>query len=556
MLAVLYAIWNFLVALAPLLSEFGAALIAIVGAVYEIFKITAAVTAFIAILDLLFDPRGAQRVGNLLANVVSGASKVARPLVTALAPELQGTVAAFVAAFQNLGPELSTSVAGPIGALAAGNYANAESNLAAGGPSTPDNAVAQAGAAFRQAFGFGIGSAATAAAFESIFPEKLNVLNGAAPAIGGMAGFEEVTSEVLGPLYRNAFGRSLEYKYRAQFKPEYPDEADAVLWNARRLLQPGQLETIFGVSGLKTEFETAFINSAYRAVPPFLLARAAEAGAIPDAQLNSILQFDGYRDQDIAALKVGWAYLAVLPYINQYITAAVRSTELGTMTPQELGQSLTDANLNQDQQAWIQLTVATRKLEQLAELYRKSVSEAYKYGQITDAQYVPSLEAIGISAADAQAHYAVDSIAKQGKAAVAALKAEERLAAQRMRAAGNAAIAGYKSGTIDAVALEAALLAAGYDPVVAGFAVTVQTLRRECNEVFVYGVTLPRTQALVLREQVGALAIQVKAKLITPAAGLAALAGYGVPQANAEALVADWAATHTPAADVGVLLQR
>ena len=556
MLAVLYAIWNFLVALAPLLSEFGAALIAIVGAVYEIFKITAAVTAFIAILDLLFDPRGAQRVGNLLANVVSGASKVARPLVTALAPELQGTVAAFVAAFQNLGPELSTSVAGPIGALAAGNYANAESNLAAGGPSTPDNAVAQAGAAFRQAFGFGIGSAATAAAFESIFPEKLNVLNGAAPAIGGMAGFEEVTSEVLGPLYRNAFGRSLEYKYRAQFKPEYPDEADAVLWNARRLLQPGQLETIFGVSGLKTEFETAFINSAYRAVPPFLLARAAEAGAIPDAQLNSILQFDGYRDQDIAALKVGWAYLAVLPYINQYITAAVRSTELGTMTPQELGQSLTDANLNQDQQAWIQLTVATRKLEQLAELYRKSVSEAYKYGQITDAQYVPSLEAIGISAADAQAHYAVDSIAKQGKAAVAALKAEERLAAQRMRAAGNAAIAGYKSGTIDAVALEAALLAAGYDPVVAGFAVTVQTLRREGNEVFVYGVTLPRTQALVLREQVGALAIQVKAKLITPAAGLAALAGYGVPQANAEALVADWAATHTPAADVGVLLQR
>jgi len=43
---------------------------------------------------------------------------------------------------------------------------------------------------------------------------------------------------------------------------------------------------------------------------------------------------------------------------------------------------------------------------------------------------------------------------------------------------------------------------------------------------------------------------------VTPDAALAALAGYGVPAANAQALVADWAATHTTAADVGVLLPR
>ena len=556
MAAIWYAIWTFLVALVPLLEAFGAAAIGILAAIYEIIKITAAITAIVALFDILFDPRGAQRVGNLLANLVSGASKVAKPLLTALQPELQGTVAAFVAAFQDLGPELAVTVAGPIGKLAAGNYTEADANLAAAGASTPDNAVAQAGAAFKQAFAFGMSSAATAAAFESLFPEKLNVLNGAAPAIGGMAGFREVTSEVLGPLYRNAFGRSLEYKYRSQYKPDYPDEFDAVTWHARRLLTDAQLETIFGVSGLKAEYEPAFVASAYRAVPPFLLARAAEAGAIPDAQLNSILQFDGYRDQDIAALKVGWAYLAVLPYINQYITAAVRSTELGVMTPQELGQSLTQANLTQDQQAWIQLTVATRKLEQLAELYRKSISEGYRYGTITDAQYVPSLEAIGIGAADAQAHYAVDSIAKTGKAAVAAVKAAERLAAQQMRAAGKAAIQGYRSGTLDAVALEAALLLAGYDPTVADFTVTLEALKQEGMEMFLYGVTLPRPQALLLREQVVALGKQVTAQLVTPDTALAALAGYGVPAANAQALVADWAATHTTASDVGVLLPR
>jgi len=554
MIAIGAALWAFLSALGPFVLALLAIGWQIVAALAELAAIYFAIIALVSVFEILFVPGGKTRVGNLLYNIVAGGLAIVTGTLTELAPALQAIVAAFVTQFQSVGPALSQTVAGPIGSLAAANFAAAEANLTPAGASTPDNAVAQAGAAFKQAFGFGLSSAAVAAAFEATFPEKLNVLNGAAPAIGNMAGFAEVTSEVLGPLYRNAFGRSLEYKYRSQFKPEYPDEADAVTWHARRLLTDAQLETIFGVSGLKSEYETPYVTSAYRPVPPFLLARAAEAGAIPTGQLTSALQFAGFRDPDIAMLETAYAYLAVLPYINQYVTAAVRSTELGVMTPQELGQSLDQANLNQDQQAWIQLTVATRKLEQLAELYRKSISEAYKYGTITDAQYVPSLEAIGIGAADAQAHYAVDSIAKQGKAAIAALKAEERLAAQRMRAAGNAAIAGYKSGTLDAAALEAALLVAGYDPVVAGFAVTTQTLRREGNEVFVYGVTLPRSQALVLREQVGAIAIQVKAQLITPAAALAALAGYGVPQANAEALVATWAATHTPVADVGVLL--
>jgi hypothetical protein len=463
---------------------------------------------------------------------------------------------AFLAAFNTYGGPIATDLRTPIAGFVQEELNVVTAGLVANGESTPDNAVGIASDAMADAFGFGLSSAAVTAAFEALFPEKLNVLNGAGPMIAKFAGFDEVAAAVRDPLYENAFGKSLDYHFRSIFKPDLPNEADAVTWHSRRLLTDAQLQNIFNYSGLKTEYEAPFIASAYRAVPPFLLARAAEAGAIPDAQLNSILQFDGFRDQDIAALKVGWTFLALQPYINQYITAAVRSTELGVMTPQELGQSLTQANLTQDQQAWIQLTVATRKLEQLAELYRKSISEGYRYGTITDAQYVPSLEAIGIGAADAQAHYAVDSIAKTGKAAVAAVKAAERLAAQQMRAAGKAAIQGYRSGTLDAVALEAALLLAGYDPTVAGFTVTLETLKQEGMEMFLYGVTLPRPQALLLREQVVALGKQVTAQLVTPNAALAALVGYGVPAANAQALVADWAATHTTAADVGVLLPR
>ena len=76
------------------------------------------------------------------------------------------------------------------------------------------------------------------------------------------------------------------------------------------------------------------------------------------------------------------------------------------------------------------------------------------------------------------------------------------------------------------------------------------------NQVYVYGKEMPRQGALILREKVAALGKQVGALLVSPADALAALANLGVPDANAQALVAGWAATHTAASDVGVLLSR
>jgi hypothetical protein len=462
--------------------------------------------------------------------------------------------AAFLAAWQTNGGSLAGAIETPIAAAAAAAFNTSSSNLLNQGTSEPTNAIARAAAAFSEAFGFGISSAAVTALFEMLVPEKLNVLNGIGPMLASMAGFEEISANVRDPLYRNAFGRSLEYYFRSQFKPDLPDESDAVLWHARGLLSDTQLETIFGYSGLKAEYEPAFVASAYRAVQPFLLARAAENGSITPAQLNTLLTFAGYRPGDIEILNQVFAAMALLPYQQQYLVAAVRAAELGTITPAELGDDMTEIGLNQDQQAIVQLTVATRKLEQLAELYRKSISEAYAYGTLTDAQYVPALEAIGIASADAQAHYAVDSTKKLGKAALAAQRAALKLANQRNKSAENAAIAGFRNGTLDAAELAAALELAGMDPLVAGYVVAIQSAKLAGNLTFVYGVTLPRDKAVLLRQKVGALGNQVKAQLVTPADALTELAALNIPDANAKALVAGWAATHTSSSDVGVKL--
>jgi hypothetical protein len=556
MIAILLAIWQFLVALGPFLEEFGAAAAGIVTALIELAKITAVITLIAAGFEILFDPKGKQRVGHLVYNLTVGGLGVAQVVLGELEPSLQAIVDGFASSMGGTGPGIAATIATPIGALAAGNVRTASSNLMGGGESTPANAQAQAAAAFEQAFGFGISSAGVTAAFEAVFPEKLNTLNGVGPMLARMAGFDEVAANVLGPLYRNAFGRALEYEYRSTFTPEFPDEEAAAQWTARGLAVGWSLDDVWAVSGLKEQFRAAKAAAAFRPVPPFLLARAAEAGVIPIDQLTAALTFAGFRPTDITTLETAYAALALQPYQQQYLVAAVRSTELGTMTPQELGGVMNDISLNQDQQALVQLTVATRKLEQLAELYRRSISEAYKYGLVTDAQYVPELEAIGIGAADAQAHYAIDSIAKTGKAAAAELKAEARLAAQQQRGGINAAVAEYKAGTTTAVELGAALLLLGVDPTVAAFIVTVQEQRKLGPAVFVYGVELPRAQALVLREKVAALGRQVTAGLVAPADALTALAENNVPDANAAALVASWAATKTPAADVGVLLPR
>jgi hypothetical protein len=503
--------------------------------------------------NTLLTPAGRSKAAQILFNIYAGVIDNIAPLFTLLGKELQPAEQTIVSAFQTYGGPIALDLNAPLAALARTTLTATTAAIATLPLSTPDNAIAGAAEAFAGAFGNGLSSAAVAALFESIFPEKLNTLNGLAPMIAKMAGFDEVAASVLEPLYKNAFGRSLEYLYRSQFKPELPSEDDAVLWHARGLLTDAQLQTLFNFSGLKSEYEAPFIASAYHAIQPRALASLLIDAPFPTAEVQSALTFFGLRPADASFMLGALEANSTRTVRLQYLSAAVRSTELGTMTPAELTDVLNDLNFSQDAQAWVQLTVATRKLEQLAELYRRSISEGYGYGTITDAQYVPMLEAIGIGDADAEAHYAVDSIKKIGKAAVAAERAAVKLATSQERAAQKAAVASFRTGTIDAAALTAALLAAQMDPTVAGFTLLIEQQRQLGPMVNIYGQLLTHGAAAALRLKVSALGKQTTAGLQTAAQALAILADNGVPAHIASILVAGWTATKTPAADVGAL---
>ncbi len=504
----------------------------------------------------LFTPSGRDAHGWFFNNIVGGALKQAKPLLTELGPSLQSLVAAFTSAFTTTGPSITETVAKPLGVFAAASMGTIIGNLEGITESTADNAVAQAGQAISDAFALGMSSAAVTAAFEALLPERLNTLNGIGPMLATMAGFEDVSAAIREPLYRAAFGKSAEYKFNAQFTPNLPDAHTAAQWLARGIITVAQYNVLFVASGVKPAYSAALSMAAYRPLPPFLVSRAAEAGFISATDLNAVLTFAGFRPTDITILTTAYHALALLPYQNAYLSALERSVELGTDTPADLAQELTAMGVPDGAANWVQLTVAERKLQQLAELYRKSITESYLTGQITDAQYVPSLEAIGIDAADAQAHYAVDSIKKSGKILLSAARAAASLERRQQSAAMRTAVKLYRTGTYNAAELEAALLAAGIDPVVATYAVEYNVAALGGVLVFIYGLELTRPEALLLREQVTALGVQVHALLVSYADALAALAALGIPKANALALVADWTATKTPASDIGVLEPR
>ena len=269
-------------------------------------------------------------------NWLLAAITIAPALLADAEPYVLPILAAFRDAFVKYGPGYSTAISGPLGDLAKSEFTATEALLTTAGLSTPDNAVDTAAEAIRAAFGFGMSSAAVTAAFEAVFPEKLNTLNGVGPMFSKMAGFDEVVEQIRDPLYANAFGKSAEYHYRSIFKPEYPDEGDAVTWHSRRLLTDDQLREIFAISGLKQQYEAPYVASAYRAIQPRALATLLIDSPFPTAEVQSALEFAGLRPQDVAFMLPALEYNSTRNVRQQYLSAAVRSTELGTMTPAEL----------------------------------------------------------------------------------------------------------------------------------------------------------------------------------------------------------------------------
>jgi hypothetical protein len=364
-----------------------------------------------------------------------------------------------------------------------------------------------------------------------------------AAIMANLAGFHEITAGIIGPEVRQAISIPHTYSVNARTRSILPQTLEALILSSRRVLTDPELDTLLKFGGLSPDYLEQVKAGRYRPVQPRAIATAYQDVPFPTDEVRSLMEYGGIRPSDIETMLTAFEFASIKNVRQQYLGSVLTAAERGTLTQAEIDSSLTELQFSDHAKHWVNLTIATRKLEQLAELYRKSVSEAYHFGQVTDANYVSSLEAIGIAAADAQAHYAVDSIRLHGQEAAAAARELAREQAAITRAAVQAAIANFSAGNLDAITLAAALLAAGLPALVVPFAVDAQVAKQAASLRYVFGLRVGADQAVLLRERVGAIVEQVVKKEITPEQGLVFLAALNIPTANRRALIAKAAAT-------------
>ncbi len=122
-----------------------------VGYLFSIGTVAVELTLIAAALDLLFGPRGAQRVGQLLANLVTGGLRFVSPLMASLSPSLKTIATDVAAVYESAGTDLMSTISAPVATAASGILNSTADSLVAEGESTAANAVARAAKALGDA---------------------------------------------------------------------------------------------------------------------------------------------------------------------------------------------------------------------------------------------------------------------------------------------------------------------------------------------------------------------------------------------------------------------
>src|SRR5271170_6412581 len=151
-------------------------------------------------LNLIFGVRGTQVLEAGAKNLIQGIIQAAPGLMPTLATDLQPLAQDIETAVTTVGGGIRAALEPGLASIGTSAFNTIVKSLAGNTNVTPDQWETIAGKMFADAAGFGLSSFAVSAAFESIFPEKLNTLNSVGPMLATLAGFEEVTRAGISPM--------------------------------------------------------------------------------------------------------------------------------------------------------------------------------------------------------------------------------------------------------------------------------------------------------------------------------------------------------------------
>lgn len=508
-----------------------------------------ALTAYQFYIKNVVDP-----IKNYLTNHRHGWFQWMAAIGDDVAKEMMPAVKEFDFLFNDYAVPIKEFLEGEFGKFATAALNSVLTNLEKNGNVTPEQASTVGGQALADAFGFGIASFATTAIFELLLPEKLNTLNGVGPILSTLAGFAEVTANVIGPALSAGVGLPSRYAANTKFRALLPGLAQAVGWFAQGLIDAPTRDKLIGYAGLAPAYADAEQAAAYRGYSPRQLLRIIESGLITQDEINDELTFARMRPASQARLLKAAPYLATATYRSQLHAALGAEYIAGLLTDQQLTQAIDAAENNTNRDNLIlQRLAAERNLAEVKE-FEQAYATSYLAGTMDLQTYQSILEGIIPDQARRDAIVAV-SQAKRG--AAVQRKADAQAAAlerQTENAARAAALQMFRDGTYDAAALGSALLATGLAPEQIPSWVSRAQAQQAGAARYLYGKLLAPPDYKVLSDRVNAIAEQLKKGLITLANARAQLNDLDLDPHELAALLAKWAAMIGATTTHGILL--
>lgn len=501
------------------------------------------IATILLLLWSLFTKDGRDAWGWFFNNFVGAALGQASKLIDELTPTLATIADSFITAWNRDGTTLKDKLVPQFEELARTAFTNLVDGLEAHTNIGPEQWKDVAAQAMADAFGFGLASFGATAAFEAVFPEKLNTLNGVGPMLATLSGFHEVSAATLRPILEAGIARPAMHDANSKFRTVVPSQHDTNQLYGRRLIDELTWARLTSLNGIDLAYEHPVEELSFRPISPRALATAIQDTPFPRDTMLEILRDNAISEGHAHFLADVLEYNSTKNLRNEYANAAIHAYGKGVMSEAELDSILDGLTWSDVAKKFVKDRVALERRVTLATKVEQATLPQIAQGQITPEQGRAQLEAAGLE------QWYVDlevSLATTKATLLAARKeasAEHRAELEHRRELVVAAVENFRSGVLDLTGFGAALVAAGLDAVGVAALVAREEAIQKGRLRLVFGQLLTPEAAATRERQVVAIGQQVKDKLITFDQARNQLVALQVHQPDLDALLARWAAT-------------
>jgi len=376
--------------------------------------------------------------------------------------------------------------------------------------------------------------------------------------------YDEIQSALPGAFFPAAIGRRAQQRYNKQYPTAIPMLGQAEQLYARRIISQDQLATLYDAAGLDHDWRAATTAAAYRPPGIVILRSLFRNQDYPYALGQRLLEDMGLRPDFVTLINDGLEFDSNVQIQQRVLLAVSSAYARGAATLDELTQVAEDMKWGKVAIAALRQEAAYKRKETALSRLETAIEAAVADQLLTVEQAGEMWQAAGGDPSYWAMLRVMLEVKTQTREIVKVQAVARADAREVWTSLSRAALDSYHRGEIDGAALTAALTAARaeYFKALAGYGIPADELipdqaltptlvaamvadaeaKAVASAQFVFGLTLSRDKAQLLKEQVAALTAQYRDSLITIDQLHQALLDLHIPEPYAESLTAKAAA--------------